>query len=246
MKESRKNQADESGERKISAYEIAPVEKSFLPFDDCLVDGLGKQFACIHQQCKSLPSCFKNSELPALNEFHELCFHPEDRKLWCEATFPDILRFIDSEVICESSNYRVIFNHRYIRKDHTVSQFMHEGILLFQDEHKIPVLNLKVFAEIADLKQDEAIILTIFKYTTEVGYAKVFSKSYRKGSASCLSDRELEIIALCREGLSSKMIADRLSLSIHTVKNHKRNCMAKTNTHNITELIHLCIQSGWL
>jgi Response regulator containing a CheY-like receiver domain and an HTH DNA-binding domain len=246
MKENRRNQSGGKGENQISAYEIAPVGESFLPFDECLVDRMGKQFACIHKQCQSFPSCFRNGDLPALSEFHELVFHPEDRKLWCEATFPDILRFIYTEDICESSDYRVIFNHRYIRKDHTVSQFMHEGVLLFQDAYKIPVLNLKIFAEIADLKQDETMILTIFKYIPEVGYTKVFSKSYRKESESYLSGRELEIIALCHEGLSSKMIAERLNLSIHTVKNHKRNCMAKTNTHNITELIHLCIRSGWL
>jgi DNA-binding CsgD family transcriptional regulator len=30
------------------------------------------------------------------------------------------------------------------------------------------------------------------------------------------------------------------------VKNHKRNCMEKTQTHNISELIHICIQNRWL
>jgi DNA-binding NarL/FixJ family response regulator len=56
----------------------------------------------------------------------------------------------------------------------------------------------------------------------------------------------MEIIRLCHEGLSSKMIAEKLNLSIHTVKNHKRNSMNKTLTHNITELIHLCIKNNWL
>jgi DNA-binding CsgD family transcriptional regulator len=42
------------------------------------------------------------------------------------------------------------------------------------------------------------------------------------------------------------MIADKLNLSIHTVKNHKRNSMDKTMTHNIAELIHLCILNHWV
>lgn len=246
MKNDNKIPLYRNAESKEQTDYLSRNNDSSFPFESCLVDQSGKQFACIHNHCQDLPSCFRYGLFQESAAFHELTSHPEDREVWCEYAFPDILRFLYSEPINESSDYRVIFNHRYIRKDGGISQFMHEGALKFQQDMKIPVLNLKVFAEIADLKQDEAIILTIFKYTTEVGYTKVFSKSYRKGSASCLSDRELEIIALCREGLSSKMIADRLSLSIHTVKNHKRNCMAKTNTHNITELIHLCVQNGWL
>ncbi len=89
-------------------------------------------------------------------------------------------------------------------------------------------------------------ILTLFRYNTDQGYQKVFTKVYVKKYNSILSQRELKIIKLCQEGLSSKMIADKLKLSIHTVKNHKRNCMDKTLTHNISELIHLYIKNRWL
>lgn len=228
-----------------SHYSLS-ANDSLFPFESCMVDHSGKQFACIHQACKALPTCFKNDLLQESLDFHELIFHPEDRQIWCEMAFPDILRFIHSEAITDSSDYRVIFNHRYIRKDQSVSQFMHEGALIVAENGKIPFLNLKVFTEIADIKPDETMILTIFRYSAEHGYRKVFSNVYRGKHASCLSERELEVVKLCHEGMSSKMIAEKLNLSIHTVKNHKRNCMAKTNTHNITELIHLCIQNHWL
>ena len=123
---------------------------------------------------------------------------------------------------------------------------MHEGAVMFQANRKMPVLSLKVFTEIADIKPDETMILTIFKYSADQGYIKVFTKAYSAEHVSCLSNRELEIVKLCHEGMSSKMIAEKLNLSIHTVKNHKRNIMAKTDTHNITELIHLCIKKHWL
>lgn len=110
----------------------------------------------------------------------------------------------------------------------------------------MPILNLKVFFEIADIKSDETIILTLFRYDADNGYQKIFSKVYGGTCNSLLSKREMEIIRLCQKGLSSKMIAEKLNLSIHTVKNHKRNCMEKTLTHNITELIHCCIKSNRL
>lgn len=215
-------------------------------FSSCLVDYSGKQFSCIHSHCKEHNSCFNGNLLADNFIFQELHFHQEDRMLWCDKVFPDILKFISSEPDVEPSEYRFIFNHRYIRMDGSISQFMHEGSIAFVDDKCMPILNLKVFFEIADIKSDETIILTIFRYSVEHGYRKVLSKMYSNTNNSLLSPRELEIIKLCHEGLSSKMIADKLKLSIHTVKNHKRNCMEKTLTHNISELIHICIQNHWL
>lgn len=217
-----------------------------LLFDCCLIDQVGRQFACIHAHCQAQSNCFKDGQLQSNLDFHELQFHPEDRKLWCEKTFPDILRFLDSEPVVDLPEYRFIFNHRYIHLDGSISQFMHEGTFIFAGDQSLPVLRLKVFSEIADIKADESIILTIFRYSAQQGYQKVFTKVYANTLDSPLSHREMEIVRLCHEGLSSKMIAEKLNLSIHTVKNHKRKSMEKTLTHNITELIHLCLLNHWL
>ena len=215
-------------------------------FDSCLVDLPGRQFSCVHGFCDEHPSCLKNDFLTEKIDFHGLTFHPDDRRTWCEMAFPDILRFVHSEYNEANAEYRFIFNHRYIRKDGSISQFIHEGALSIGEDLREPTLNLLAFSEIADIKPDETMILTIFRYHPEQGYRKVFTKVYAGRLESCLTARELEIVRLCHEGLSSKMIAGRLNLSVHTVKNHKRNCMAKTNTHNISELIHYCIRNRWL
>jgi len=223
-----------------------PVDKTLPFFDYCLIDHSGKQFACIHEQCQEYCSCI-NNELPVENHnFHALHFYPEDRMLWRDEVLPDIQRFAESIPAGEIQDYRFSFNQRYIHKDGNVSQFLHEGTLAISEDTFRPVLNLKVFTEIGDIKTDESVVLTIFRYSDELGYQKVFTKVYGEIQNGQLSQREMEIIRLCLEGLSSKMIADKLSLSIHTVKNHKRNSMEKTLTHNIAELIHLCIRSRWI
>lgn len=224
---------------------LAPDEASSF-FNNCLIDPSGRQFACTQHACQEFPACLKNDFLIDGIDFHELSFHPDDRRLWCDSAFPDIMRFLNSEIISELSDYRFIFNHRYIRKDGSVSQFMHEGCLKLTKGSQRPHLNLNVFFEIADIKSDETMILTIFRYSQEYGYRKVFTKVYSSKFTSMLTARELEVIKLFQEGLSSKMIAEKLNLSIHTVKNHKRNCMDKTQTHNISELIHVCTQNHWL
>jgi len=245
--ESIQNQA----KSKASQYEKAIDAKisglnPLLLFECCLIDHSGKQFACIHEHCSEEKVCIKKGKLEDNLAFHELIFHSEDRLLWCSEIYPDILRFINSLSNSKLSTFKFIFNHRYIHKDGSVSQFMHEGSLYLSADAEFPHLKLNVFAEIGDFKTDETMILTIFTYTADLGYRKVFRKVYGGKYCSKFSQREMEIIRLCHEGFSSKMIAEKLNLSIHTVKNHKRNCMERTHTHNITELIHLCLHNGWL
>jgi DNA-binding CsgD family transcriptional regulator len=192
-----------------------------------------------------LHKCFREEVLQDYLLFHSLNFYPDDRLLWCEQVYPDIIDYFETVSTFDLPNFRISFNHRYINGKGVVSQFLHEGTLAL-DSNNEPVLNMKVFSEIGDIKNDDSIVLTIFKYSEEIGYEKVFNNVYVNKQDSVLTSRELEIIRHCHKGLSSKMIADKLSLSIHTVKNHKRNIMEKTMTHNITELIHLCIQNHWL
>lgn len=59
-----------------------------------------------------------------------------------------------------------------------------------------------------------------------------------------LSTREIEIISLLVDGLSSKAIADKLSLSIHTVYTHRKNIMRKLQLRTVQELVSHAIQEG--
>ncbi len=57
------------------------------------------------------------------------------------------------------------------------------------------------------------------------------------GDASPITQREVEIIQLLKEGLSSKEIAGRLFISTNTVRNHRSNLFRKTNARNVVELL---------
>jgi len=52
-----------------------------------------------------------------------------------------------------------------------------------------------------------------------------------------LSEREIEILQLIAEGLTNPEIANRLFLSLHTVKTHTRNIYSKLSVHNRTEAV---------
>jgi DNA-binding CsgD family transcriptional regulator len=61
-----------------------------------------------------------------------------------------------------------------------------------------------------------------------------------------LSSREFEIVRLIEAGLSSKEIAEKLFLSIHTVNTHRSNILEKTGKSQISDLIYELKEKGLL
>ena len=51
-----------------------------------------------------------------------------------------------------------------------------------------------------------------------------------------LSDREREVLVAVAQGLSSKEIADKLCISIHTVNSHRKNITHKTGIKSVAGL----------
>lgn len=60
-----------------------------------------------------------------------------------------------------------------------------------------------------------------------------------------LSARELQILRHVADGLSNKLIADRLSLSPDTVKSHLANAMAKLNANDRTHAVTIAVKRGY-
>jgi DNA-binding NarL/FixJ family response regulator len=56
---------------------------------------------------------------------------------------------------------------------------------------------------------------------------------------SVLSDREKEVIEYLALGWTNQQVADKLFISFHTVRTHRKNIFKKLNCANIVELIHL-------
>ena len=65
-----------------------------------------------------------------------------------------------------------------------------------------------------------------------------------RNSQLTISSRELEILFLLSEGLSSKEIADQLYISYDTVRTHRNNILKKTKFRTLTQAVSYCIRDG--
>lgn len=59
-----------------------------------------------------------------------------------------------------------------------------------------------------------------------------------------LTFREVEVIALIREGLTNEQIAGRIHLSVETVKTHRKNVHVKLGIGKAAELVRFAIEHG--
>ncbi|WP_207003528.1 response regulator [Trinickia mobilis] len=59
-----------------------------------------------------------------------------------------------------------------------------------------------------------------------------------------ITAREKEILALVANGYSSQQIADKLNLSVLTVRKHRQNLMSKLSLRNVAEVTAYAIRDG--
>ena len=59
-----------------------------------------------------------------------------------------------------------------------------------------------------------------------------------------LTARELEVVELVGLGISTREIADRLHLSIHTVYTHRKNIMKKLQINSVSEMVLYAVNAG--
>ena len=61
-----------------------------------------------------------------------------------------------------------------------------------------------------------------------------------------ITDRELDVIRLIAEGLSNKLIADKLELSTHTINTHRKNIMNKLGIPNTAGIVMFAVKNNLL
>ena len=81
-----------------------------------------------------------------------------------------------------------------------------------------------------------------FQATPTAGHAPKSLKTL----AEAFTTRELEVLRLLADGVSTKTIATRMSVSLCTVRNHVQHLLAKSGAHTRAELVSLGFQTGLL
>lgn len=175
--------------------------------------------------------------------------HSDDLLILEQTLFKKITQFLASISDTEEEqnpNYRFSYNFRIRRKDGTyISMSIVSKIISFNKKGKI-LLDFGLITPVNHILQTDKIILNISKSINDLDYNTLLQEEFNpEGNTGLnLTERELEIIQLLKKGMDSKEMANHLCLSQHTVRNHRRNILKKTNTNKVTELLSLINKMG--
>lgn len=157
--------------------------------------------------------------------------HPDDLDPYQRSSQKanDVLKSIDPT---EAFQYRFTIQYRLRRRKEYLS--LHEERLFCLDEHDRPT-HYVLFRDLSAERSVTRVQLDWYK-VHELGYQRIGSY-VPAAPEQDLTAREVEVVQLIKKGLSSKEIADRLCISVNTVRNHRSNLFRKTNARNMVDLL---------
>jgi DNA-binding NarL/FixJ family response regulator len=76
--------------------------------------------------------------------------------------------------------------------------------------------------------------------------AEIASELASHLASDALSEREIQVLRMVREGCSNKVVADRLKISEDTVKGHMRSILSKLNANDRTHAVMIAVRRGFI
>jgi DNA-binding CsgD family transcriptional regulator len=174
-------------------------------------------------------------------------FQKDDFKVFSEKIFSVNSIFLKTIAINERDQYVFRYNYRIKNKKGKTKHVLQETSYITSKETGLPVYSLGTVTDITDYKNDNLIIHKIDKVTTDNGNLikqPIVKNYFYPGEENIIVSRqEKNILGYMADGLSSKMIADKLHISENTISNHRQNMLRKTNTKNVAQLVAFVIRS---
>lgn len=132
---------------------------------------------------------------------------------------------------------RLLYDYKITRKDGRQVRVGQESIILKADEAGRIVYLLALVSDISHLKK-EGRQHFCFQNGPESRLYVIDNETDACVQLEMLSKRETEIARLLGQNMTSEQIADRLSISLHTVNTHRQHMIRKMGLSDTTDLLN--------
>jgi len=147
----------------------------------------------------------------------------------------------------EKTNYKLVNEFRILNSEDKYLRVIEQHQILELDISGNLWLSLGIIDISPDQKSEEGLNSQLLNFKTgktiNFGKNAGIRKEFQKPE---LTLRETEILKLVKEGLLSKEISDKLSISLHTVNTHRQKILDKLGANNSIEAISYASGLGLL
>ena len=173
--------------------------------------------------------------------FFEQKIHPED-KLKLSKSGVSLLKLFDNFSTADKLSHKVINEYRMLNAQSKYVRLIEQHQILELDKSG----KLWLLLGFVDISPDQ----------DEYNGVKTQLLNFKTGAFIPLpeetqiqvelSKRELEILRYVKDGLLSKEISDKLSISVHTVNTHRQRFLEKLGANNSIEAVSFAVKCGLL
>jgi DNA-binding CsgD family transcriptional regulator len=178
---------------------------------------------------------------------HTLEIYQRDHlQLFNKHIFPDRLNILQSIAPENHKNYVFSYNWCVKNRNGQPENLLQRSCFL-SDKSGNPMFSMGMLININNFGSALPIVQTVDEININgaATYQTIYKKVYQLNDEDKLfTRREIEVLLWMAEGFSSKMIADKLFISEHTVINHRRSMLDKTNKPNAIALVSFAIKNG--
>lgn len=144
-------------------------------------------------------------------------------------------------------NLKSSYCFRMKTADGSYQLFYHQAIHLTKDEEGRLTTSLNIHTNIQHITQVNNFIVLVNGIGDRSDYCRIdLSEKDMNPTIPKLSKREMEVLCLIGQGLSSLQIGKKLFISEETVRVHRKHLLKKTATNNSSNLIKKCIELSLL
>lgn len=168
---------------------------------------------------------------------------PEDLSIQA-SIHPFMVDYLNNLPPEEKPMHKFSFTSRITRRSGEELNLLQNNFFLKWDADGQPLLKMITFTDISAYKKSTDVVFYVTKIGTngknEIVLQRCFSRKLDVG----LTSRELILVDAAASGLSNVAIAREMGITLHTVKNHKKNILHKLGCSNTSQMIALATVYG--
>jgi DNA-binding CsgD family transcriptional regulator len=167
--------------------------------------------------------------------------HPEDT-LQCSLNGVSILKIMENFSKEEKLNHKMVTEYRMLNAQNELVKLIEQYQVLELDPNGQIWLMMNIVDISPNQEASENTKCKLLNFKT----GKFIEMEVAPKIQYELTDREIEILKLVRNGLLSKEISDKLSISVHTVNTHRQRFLEKLGANNSMEAVSFASRFGLL
>lgn len=181
----------------------------------------------------------ESEDVDAEGDIVESLIHPDDVIVLLNLQ-KRVFDYIYELPLEERADYKHIFEFRALGADKTYKRVILQYHILEGAASRDYILLLGIIDISPDQNLNDPVKFRLVNFKT----GKIVMIPVIEETDVALTKREIEILKLVNEGMLSKEISDKLSISIHTVNRHRQNILEKMNVDNVMEALNYSRKLG--